>query len=106
MIQKYQLYLLKNMMQLKKIQKECLRISQGIKNITNVMEKLTKNSQNSKKTINDIFDNIVINANKRRAILLTQLKNITNNKHNQLLNQQKIFKEKVKQLNETYDKTQ
>eukprot|EP01083_Nonionella_stella_P168485 568985_1 len=74
-----------------KIEKESARINEAIVNTANIMEKLNENSKTASKTINNTFDQIVENANKRRDFLLARLKQITSHKSNQLSAQKEEF---------------
>ena len=90
----------------KKLQIESARIAKAITNMTNIMERLTANSQNSEQIINDVFDNIINVTNERRNTLLLQLKDVTNSKYNLLSDQKNTFTEKIQILNEAYNETQ
>eukprot|EP01083_Nonionella_stella_P302034 1039542_1 len=89
-----------------KIKKESARINEAIVDITNLMNKVNENWETTSKMIDDAFDKIINNANKRRQFLLAQSKDLAAHKNNRLSEQKTLFEQKMKELNDTYDETQ
>ena len=88
------------------IEKETEKISRAKANVAKIMNSLDANAQQCEKQINDIFDDIVNNANKRRQELISQLQNVKNDKHQKLLKQHNILSRREKELTEFHDETQ
>eukprot|EP01084_Bolivina_argentea_P305133 527118_1 len=88
------------------IKQKSERINKVIRNITNTMCQLNKNTQLCEATINDNCDAIIKAANKRRNELLSKLKKVANTKVNKLLNQQNVFTKEKSKLDEYYNKSQ
>eukprot|EP01084_Bolivina_argentea_P062003 113359_1 len=89
-----------------KIQKESCIVSDKISDVSTIMKTLEQKTKQCEKLIKDSFDNIVQKANKRKEELLQQLKTISETKYNNLLSQQNILKNRVKELDNFYNETQ
>ena len=88
-----------------KLQAESAKMTEAAQRAGDVMEALSANSQHAEKLIRDTFDGIAESAQKRRDVLLLRLQEIADSKLQKLKAQKTGFEERVKRLDDAYEKT-
>eukprot|EP01084_Bolivina_argentea_P084557 152873_1 len=89
-----------------KIKKQSSKINDVMINITNITKTFDENIKSYENIINNKCDKMIDVINIRRSELLGDLKRISETKNNKLLNQYNILRERMKELDAFYNKTQ